>query len=214
MRWPLVLLLIAAALFLLSRLRLGGSVLWNGTEFTVWARVGLLRVQVWPLRKKKKPKPAKKKPVRSSNPPQPKEEPKPALSFHKVRELLETWLPLVCEAAGRLRRAIRVDLLELRLTMGGSDPGDTALLYGGANALLGMILPLFEHAFQVRERRISTSVDFEAESTRVHLRADISLTLGQLVVFTFWFLPQAARRLDQGGDAAPSNEKEAINHGK
>lgn len=210
MRWPLVLLLIAAALFLLSRLRLGGSVLWNGTEFTVRARVGLLRVQVWPLRNKKR-KPAKAEAPKPDKPPKTPEAP---ASFSGIAELLETWLPLVCEAVGRLRRAIRVDLLELRLTVGGSDPGDTALLYGGANALLGMILPLFEHAFQVRERRISTSVDFEAESTRVHLRADISLTLGQLVVFTFWFLPQAARRLDRGGDAAPSNEKEAINHGK
>lgn len=211
MSWPLVLLLIAAVLFLLSRLRLGGSVLWDGASLTARVRVGLLRLRVWPLpqtkgRPGKAPSP---KPDQASQKPD-----KPAARKPGVLEQLEIWLPLVCEAAGRLRRAIRIDLLELRLTVGGSDPGDTALLYGGANALLGMILPLFEHAFQVRERRIATSVDFEAETTRAHFRAEASLTLGQLVVFTFWFLPEAARRLDKGGRTAPSNEKEAIKHGK
>lgn len=210
MRWPLVLLLIAVVFFLLSRLRLGGSVLWDGEELSARARVGLLRIRVWPLpQKKKKPRKAPKKPPKT-----PKTPDKPAAPSAGVLERLETWLPLVCEAAGRLRRAIRIDLLELTLTVGSPDPGDTALLYGGANALLGMILPLFEHAFQVRERRIATAVDFDAETTRAHFRADISLTLGQLVVFIFWFLPEAARRMDKGGQTAPSNEKEAIKHGK
>lgn len=211
MRWPLVLLLIAAVLILLSRLRLGGSTAWDGKAFTVRVRVGLLRVRVWPLPKKKK---RKRKAAPQTPPPKKETSDKPAVPKVDVLGLLETWAPLVCEAAGRMRRAIRIDLLELALTVGGSDPGDTALLYGGANALLGMILPLFEHAFQVRERWITTAVDFDAETTRAHFRADVSLTLGQLVVFTFWFLPEAARRLGKGGQTAPSNEKEAIKHGK
>ena len=207
MKGPLILLLIAAVLFLLSRLRLGGVVEWRGGAFTVRVRAGLFRVRVWPVRrrrpKKKSPKVAETQPAEKPTPPLP-----------RIEALLETWLPLACRAAGRLRRAIRIDLLELDLVVGGEDPGNTALLYGGTNALLGMILPLFEHAFQVRKRRVSTAVDFDAETTRAAFRADVSLTLGQLIVFTFWFLPQALRRLDRREGTAPSNEKEAINHGK
>lgn len=208
MKGPLVLLLVVVVLLLLGRLRLGGSVIWDGTELSVRARVGLLRLRVWPLPKKRR-KAAPPKPSQSAKPPD-----KPAAPRSDVLRLLETWVPLVCEAAGRMRRTIRIDLLELHLTVGGPDPGDTALLYGGANALLGMILPLFEHAFQVKKRRITTAVDFDAETIRADVRADVSLTLGQLIVFTFWFLPEAARRLDKGGRTAPSNEKEAIKHGK
>ena len=210
MRGPLVLLAVPLVLFLLSRLRLGGRVRWERGALTVWVRIGLIRVRVWPMPSRKRPSSKRKKSKASA---QAASQPEQAMEQSPL-ELLEEWLPLVCEAAGRLRRAIRIDCLELSLCVGGSDPGNTALLYGGANALLGMILPLFEHAFQVRERRIVTSVDFDAETTQVTFQSAVSLTLGQLVVFAFWFLPEAVQRLGQSRPTAPSKEKEAINHGK
>lgn len=210
MRGPLVVLLaVVLGLALLSRLRLGGRVRWEKGVLTIWIRIGPIRVRVWPMRKKKPlrlPLPHKKKPS-AVHPWEKATKPSPL-------ELLEIWLPLVCEAAGRMRRAIRIDRLELSVCVGGSDPGDAALLYGGINTFLGMILPLFEHAFQVRKRRVATSVDFDAETTEITFLGAGSLTLGQLVVFTFWFLPEAIQRLGRSGPSAPSKEKEAIKYGK
>ena len=210
MRGPLVVLLaVVLGLVLLSRLRLGGQARWEKGALTVWLRIGPIRVRVWPMRKKKPlclpfqdgKKPSAVRPLEKA-------------MGQSPLELLEIWLPLVCEAAGRMRRAIRIDRLELSVRVGGSDPGDTALLYGRINTFLGMILPLFEHAFQVRKRQVVTSVDFDAETTEITFLGAASLTLGQLVVFTFWFLPEAIQRLGQSRPTAPSKEKEAINHGK
>ena len=68
---------------------------------------------------------------------------------------------------------VRVDRLHLDVTAGGEDPGDTALFYGRLNAFLSMTVPLLEHHFEVKDRRIRTAVDFQAETTRISFRVHI-----------------------------------------
>ena len=57
------------------------------------------------------------------------------------------------EAAGCFRRRLRGDQLELKLTIGAADPGDAAIRYGQANALLGSIWQPLTEAFHVEDRK-------------------------------------------------------------
>ena len=96
-------------------------------------------------------------------------------------ELMKELLPLALEAAGCFRRRLRVDQLELKLTIGAADPGDAAIRYGQANALLGSIWQPLTEAFHVEEGRARVEVDFTAAAPVLTGQVSLSLKLYQLL---------------------------------
>ena len=170
---------IVAALVLISLIRVGGTVEYSRSGTLVHLRAGPLHIQVYPPkpRKKsgeKKPKRAKK----SSKPQEEQPEPKPGGQL----DTLKAMLPFVADAAGQLRRKVRVDRLLLDVTAAAPDPAMAALSFGGVNAAIGMIWPLLENNFNIGDRRIRTKVDFNLTEPEAYLYASFSLRLGQAVV--------------------------------
>ena len=158
---------IAAALVLLSLVRVGGTVEYSRSGVLIRLRAGPLRIRVYPPRPKKadgqeKPKRVKKKPKPEEEQP----EPKPGGQLGPLKAIL----PLVADAAGQLRRKVRVDRLLLDVT---------ALAFGGVNAAIGMIWPLLENNFNIGDRRIRTRVDFNLTEPEIYLYGSFSLRLGQ-----------------------------------
>ncbi len=164
---------LAASLWLLSLIRVGADVTYNAAGLSVRARLGLLRLRVFPLKERDKP-PKKKKPPRKK-----KSEQKKRTAIGGDLALLRSFLPLTAEAAGRVRKKIRIDEIDLRLIWASPDPAAAALGYGRANAALGMIWPLIEHNFYVRRRSIDIGVDLQASRPTVYIYASISFTIGQ-----------------------------------
>ena len=167
---------IAAALVLLSLVRVGGTVEYSRSGVLVRLRAGPLRIRVYPPRPKKadgqeKPKRVKKKPKPEEEQP----EPKPGGQLGPLQAIL----PLVADAAGQLRRKVRVDRLLLDVTAAASDPAAAALAFGGVNAAIGMIWPLLENNFNIGDRRIRTRVDFNLTEPEIYLYGSFSLRLGQ-----------------------------------
>lgn len=203
------------ALFALSWVRLGGRVEYSGSGLMIWVRVGAFSIQVFPLAKKKKPsrtKEDKKKEQQAepSPPPTPAETaPEPAPKKGGTWELVKRALPLVCQAAGELKRKIRIDKLCLYLTVAARDAAGTAMAYGYANMALGMIWPLIEQNFQVKEPRIRTAVDFTAQSPTIYISAAFSARTGQLVSFAVRFGWKFLRLYGKYKPRA-KNKKEAI----
>ena len=95
-----------------------------------------------------------------------------------------------------------MDWLDLELVLAAGDPAAAALVFGGANAALGMILPLLEQNFTIRRRDIRTAVDFDRKTPAVTLRAALTLTIGQGVAFAFYLAWKALPVLlkYRGGD--------------
>ena len=158
-------------LLLLSLVRVGGVLEYGPGGLRVRVRVGKLLFQVVPVKQKKK-RPRKQK----------KESVVPRSAAARQENTLETlgeFLPVLTQAAGRLKRRIRVDRLDLDLRVGGGDPAAAAMAFGWANAALGVMLPMLENNFEVKERAIRTGVNFEGRSTEVLLEAALSLTVGQ-----------------------------------
>ena len=176
MRVWIVLGAIAAALVLLSLVRVGGTVEYSRSGVLIRLRAGPLRIRVYPPRPKKadgqeKPKRVKKKPKPEEEQP----EPKPGGQLGPLKAIL----PLVADAAGQLRRKVRVDRLLLDVTAAASDPAAAALAFGGVNAAIGMIWPLLENNFNIGDRRIRTRVDFNLTEPEIYLYGSFSLRLGQ-----------------------------------
>lgn len=167
---------IAAALVLLSLVRVGGTVEYSRSGVLIRLRAGPLRIRVYPPRPKKadgqeKPKRVKKK----SKPEKEQPEPKPGGQLGPLKAVL----PVVADAAGQLRRKVRVDRLLLDVTAAASDPAAAALAFGGVNAAIGMIWPLLENNFNIGDRRIRTRVDFNLTELEIYLYGSFSLRLGQ-----------------------------------
>lgn len=175
---------VVLVLFLLGRVRVGGEAEYSETGLLVKARAGWLRFQVFPLKEKKGKKEKKEKP------PKP---PKEALERERgpgrggPLELAKRYLPLVCEAAGELKRRIRIDRLRLDLVVAAENAADAAMAYGYANMALGMLWPLIEQNFEVRDPEVHTGVDFQGDASVFYISAAFSARLGQLVSFGLRF---------------------------
>lgn len=195
MRGLAILCAVLLVLFLLSLVRLGAWVEYSEPGLLVKIKLGPLRVQVLPRKPKKK---REKKPEPELPTPQPQ---KRGGSLDLVKQLL----PTIAEAAGRLKRKIRIDDFRMDLLWSSPDPAACALGFGAANAAVGMIWPLIEQNFKVKDRRIRTAVDFDLGKPTVYLLVCATLTIGQAVAFGIW---AAIRLLSAYRHIRPTQKKE------
>lgn len=202
----LILGVILLALAALSMVRLWGRVRYSQEGLALWLGLGLIRYQILP-RRPKRAKQKKKQRERQQEKPEKAETRRTGGPTAPVRKII----PLVGEAASRIRGRIRIDQLSLEVTAAAADPARAALAFGGANALIGMILPVLEHNFTVKDREIRTAVDFQKSEPTIYLSARLSMTVGQAVVFALWMLSRLARIMEPGRKGNKSeSQKEAV----
>ena len=190
MRLLLTAALILAALLLLGQIRFGAQVLYSSAGVKLKLKIGPVKITLLPQKEKKRPEKKPKKPKKPK-----KAAEGPPLGPEEIIALVKQALPVALEAAGRLKRKIRVDRLYLDVAVGGEDPAAAATAYGGLNAAIGMIWPLVEQNLHVKDRRIRTRADFLETCTRVDLDAAATLTVGQAVALAFWLAPKLPRIL-------------------
>ena len=177
-----VLLIILLVLWLISLIRIGGRVRYGQEGLFVTALAGPLRIRLLPMKKKpgKKKKPKKEKRPKKK----PKEKkPRPEGQPGTLARLMQV-LPVAAQAAGRLKRKIRIDDLELSLIWGGADAASIALGYGRANAALGMLWPLLDHNFKVKRHAFQVELDYGRTEPAVELTAAVTITIGQITALS------------------------------
>ena len=96
-------------------------------------------------------------------------------------------LPVMAEAAGALRRKILIRHLNLKVIWGAPDAAAAAIGFGRAYALLGMIWPIFDHNFHVRQHDFQVEVDYEADRPEVAVDLALTMTVGQAVAFVLHY---------------------------
>ncbi len=181
-------LIALAILVLLAILPLGASVLYDEDGLRVRIVAGPLKIQVFPLKKKpKKDKPQKKSPKKAKKPKKaaPVGEQREPFPKPKTGGSWTDFLPLVrvgLDLLNDFRRKLRIDPLEVKLIMASGDPCDLAINYGRANAALGNLWPMLERCFVIKKRDVEIECDFEASETVIYARADLTITLGRLLV--------------------------------
>lgn len=173
----LVLGIVILALVLVGLIRVGVQVEYAQNRLEVRLLAGPVKITLFP-RKAKRPKPDKKPKRAKTKQAKPKKAPPTA---GEILALVKQLLPVAIDAAGRLRRKIRIDAFYLDLTVASADPAKAAVNYGRLNGAIGMLWPLVEQNFKVKEWRIRTWVDFTTEYPSVYLRAAVTLTIGQIL---------------------------------
>ena len=66
--------------------------------------------------------------------------------------------------------------------LAGDDPAALAQNYGRAWAALGNLFPLLENAFVIKKRNLEVECDFLADKTTIIVRADLSITVGRIIL--------------------------------
>ena len=177
----IILIAILGLLFLASLIRLGGRAKYGPEGFFAYVLAGPVRIQLFPSKTKEEVNTQKKKTVKKKDE-KTKEADEQTEKPGTIGRVINL-LPVVAEAAGALKRKIRIDYLVLTVIWGADDPASAALGYGKANALLGMIWPLLDNNFKVKKCDWQVDVDYGRTTPELTADAAITITIRQLISF-------------------------------
>ena len=170
-------------LTLLLALPVGVRARWDGQPL-VYLRLGPLRFQIFPGKKKpKKEKKVKEDASSSKKSPEKKNRPKP--NREQILYTVSRAVRLLGKLPRRLRRGLRLDPLVLRLTVAGPDPADAAALYGQLCGALSALLPGLRQLLWVGHEDIRLSLDFDRMACTIWADIGVSMRLFHLLCIGF-----------------------------
>ena len=177
-----VLGIIAAVFVLIGCIPVGVDARYHENALALRLKIGFFTMQVLPAKPKKKkaaPKKEKSAPKNAAaKPAKPKKQfQMPKLTLQDILALAD----LACDTLGNLRRKLRVEVLMLHVTLGGSDPAKAAILYGRAWALIGMLNPKLEQLFVIKKRDIQPVLDYNEKEMKVDAHLALKITIGRAI---------------------------------
>ena len=190
--WVLGVLAVLFALFCLTRLGVLVTV-----EETAAADVtfGFLRFRIVPSQKTKKAKPEKPEketPKEDKGGGAPKKFPRPTAA--DLRTAYRMLWPPCRKALERMRRGLRIDPLELAVTIPGrNDPARAAELYGEVHAAVWTGMPVMEQLICIPRPSIHIGLDFDADRPAFRGRFGLSMRIGTLLAMGFGMLGPALK---------------------
>ncbi len=157
----LAIAIIFAVILLILCIPVGADAAFDGKTFSLKLVIGPLRLGVLPARakKEKRPKPPKEKKKKQTSETGAEPKAKPKLKLDDILALARIGLA----ALGRFRRSLSLDVLTLHITAGAPDPYDAVMQYNYLNTGLGVLWPLLNRAFKIRERDVRTALDIGAD---------------------------------------------------
>lgn len=173
--------IVALILFLLAMLPVGVWIRYGAEGPAVSVVAGWIRIRILPKKNsgekktEKKIKPKKAEKQRESTEPQEETAAKKGGSVKDFIPLVKVGLNFLND----FRWKLRVDRLEMKVTLAGGAPDQLAIHYGQAWAALGNFWPVLERSFKIKKRDVSIQCDFEGSETTVYGALKITITLGR-----------------------------------
>ncbi|MCL2662429.1 MAG: DUF2953 domain-containing protein [Oscillospiraceae bacterium] len=164
---------------IIALLRFGVIAEYSEDGFKLWAKVGFFKFELLRDDKEKKPK-KKKKPKKERN----LKEMMPG-SLSEFMDMLKT----VLNALGRLKRRLLIKQLTLYYTSAGEDPAATALIFGAANAVFGVIVPKIRNNFRIRRLDLRSWFDFCGVEQKIYAKIIISIAVWEVFYVLFALFP-------------------------
>ena len=140
---------------------------------TVWLRIGGIRKTLYPRPPKPEGEEKPKKEKKKKEKPEKAAEPKKGGTLQLIMQLI----PVGIEALGRFKRGLIIKKLTLCFCFGGDDPAKVAMSFGGASAGAGLIVPMLQRNFRIKEIDVQNGVDFTSAETTVYAHADIRIRI-------------------------------------
>ncbi len=178
-----VLGIVLAVFVLIGCIPVGVDASYHENALALRLKIGFFTMQVLPAKPKKKKAEAKKK----KKPAAKKQDAKPAKpkkQFQMPKLTLQDILALAdlaCDTLGNLRRKLRVEVLVLHVTLGGSDPARAAISYGGAWALIGALNLKLDQLFVIKKRDIQPILDYNEKEMKLEAHLALTITIGRAI---------------------------------
>ena len=159
-------------------------------DMALAVRYGPVKLQLFPppekgKEKEKTPRKKKAKKIQEDSDHKKKKEkpkkPKAKINRDQILYAVEKLPPILGRAMRRTGRSIRITPLKVYVLVAGTDPADTARLYGRLNAAVGAGLPVLENVLGVKDVDIRLYTDFTQQQMDLIADAGISLRPGSLV---------------------------------
>ena len=207
MTWWLIVLIVLAVLFLLGQIRLGADIRYEAGQLSVAVIAGPVRIPVLPGKERPdKPKKEKQKKQRPEKRRKKKPEAQPEEKPGTLTRILDL-LPVVGEAAGALRRKILIRSLKVKIIWAAADAAGAAIGFGRIHGLLGMIWPILDHNFRVKDHDFQVDVDYESHRPEVSFDIALTLTVGQALAFAVHYGAKALSRWSRSGRRSPERQE-------
>lgn len=134
-------------------------------EISAGLQYGPLKLQLYPGRERAEEAAKGKKKSAEEKPDGDTDEKKAGFRLNRAQILysLEKLPPILGKALRRTGRRLRFRPLKIHLLVAGSDPADTAVLYGKLEAALGAGLPALHRLVRIQDQDIRLFLDFQQE---------------------------------------------------
>ncbi len=166
-------LIILAVLICLLLLRIKVYLEYSG-KFSGFVRLLFFKIS-FPREGKKKEISAKKEEKQSK---------KPSGSLSDFLGLIRP----VLRALGRLVRTVRVKSLNMDVKIASRDAFQTAMMFGGTSAAVGIMIPWIERNLNVKHKKIRVNADFESSEAVIYADITFSLAIWQILLFAIKIL--------------------------
>jgi len=174
----LALAITLSVIVLIALLRLGIIVEYSQDGFQVWIKVGFFKHRIIGEGVKKKVRDKKPKESKKSI------DIKPG-SLNEFMDMFKAVLNML----GRLKRRLLIKQLTLYYTSAGEDPAMTALKFGSANAVFGMIVPGLKRNFRIRRLDLKTWFDFIDNKQGIYAKIAVSIAVWEIFYILFALFP-------------------------
>ena len=208
----IVLLVLAVLLLLLCMTRVGAQVAFGSEGIRLRVKIGLLSLQILPAKKKKEKTAEKKKGKATSSQktsaPAKEKKSLPKVTLEDIKGAVKALWPPLKRALGRTRRGIKVDPLQLSVTVGAeNDPAAGAEFYGYLHGGVWTGMPLLERLVDIPDPRIHVGIDFDEGNTKAEGIVGISIRIGTLLAVALgvgipalrWYLRFQKQKKQQAG---------------
>lgn len=150
---------------LLLCVRTGIDVVGVNGDISAEVCYGSIRIPVWPLPRRKKEQPPPE--PQNDGHKQPKKRKKKKYRYSLNREELDIGelVDFMHRLLSELTDAVQISRLRVRVLIGTDDAAKTGILLGESAAITGMIVPLLENTFSMRDYHVDVDADFEADHT-------------------------------------------------
>ncbi|MDE7244854.1 MAG: DUF2953 domain-containing protein [Oscillospiraceae bacterium] len=209
-------ILLILAVILLTPVR--ARVSYQQGELEARLRYGPLNILLFPLKKPEKPEKKKKKPKKKKKK-DGKKKTKAKINREQIFYTIEKLPPILGRALKRVGHRIVVTPLHVDVLIAGTDPVDTAVLYGRLATALSAGLPVLQRALRIREQEINLYPDFAGDQMQFAVDAGISIRPWDALVtgvcagagLVRWFLgfrklatppPKEEKKVETTGEAA------------
>lgn len=142
----------------------------------VVVRTGPIRIMLYPREKVREKKPKEKR--------EQEKDMEQGGSVEVLRDLLEH----VLKAAARIHKELVIEYLQMDYLSAAESPAWAALGFGLASAGIGVLVPMLERRFIIKERKLRTGVSYTLKKPEVYGKAILSLRVGQILSISGEFL--------------------------